>query len=95
MFICFGSVPFSPLYMLGSSPSLPPFWPETRLSAAGDRRPWVDSLGQLAARSLEQCLGSYPAADSELGTPPDFWDAEDLALGMDDHPCVWTGGSRE
>ena len=24
-----------------------------------------------------------------------FWDADDLALGMEDDPCVWTDGSRE
>ena len=26
---------------------------------------------------------------------PDFWDAEDLAVEMGDHPCVWTGGSLD
>ena len=28
-------------------------------------------------------------------TPPDYWDAEDNALEMTDHPDVWTAGSRE
>ena len=31
----------------------------------------------------------------DMWTPPDFWDADDLALGMEDHPCVWTDGSGE
>ena len=26
---------------------------------------------------------------------PEFLDADDLALGMKDHPCIWTDGSRE
>ena len=26
-----------------------------------------------------------------LMTPPDYWDADDLAMEMEDHPCVWTG----
>ena len=38
------------------------------------------SLGLLADRVLEQ--RSYPADDSGLRTPPDFWDAEDLAIRL-------------
>ena len=38
-------------------------------------------------------MGVYPANASEFLTPPDFWVADDLALGMEDHPCVWTDGS--
>ena len=40
-------------------------------------------------------MGAYPADDSELRTPLDCWDADDLALGMENHPCVWSDGSRE
>ena len=65
------------------------------LSLAVERNPWAASLGLLADRVLEQRLGAYPADGSGLWTPPDYWDAEDLALGMEDHPCVWTDGSRE
>ena len=25
----------------------------------------------------------------------DFWDAEDVATEIGEHPCVWTDGSRE
>ena len=62
---------------------------------AAKHDPWAASLGQLAGRSLEQRLGACPADDSEFWTPPDFWDADDLAHGMEDHPCVWSDGSRE
>ena len=27
-------------------------------------------------------------------TPPDYWDADDIALEMPEHPNVWTDGSR-
>ena len=39
-------------------------------------------------------LGAYPADSSEFSNFPDFWDADDLALGVEDHPCVWTDKSR-
>ena len=39
-------------------------------------------------------MGAYPADDSGLWTPPDYWDAEDLALGMEDRPSVWTDGIK-
>ena len=28
-------------------------------------------------------------------TPPDHWDAHDIALEMSEHPNIWTDGSRE
>ena len=28
-------------------------------------------------------------------TPPDYWDADDVALEMSKYPNIWTGGSRE
>ena len=30
-----------------------------------------------------------------LGTPPEYWDASDIALEMPDDPNIWTDGSRE
>ena len=27
--------------------------------------------------------------------PLDFWDAQDLAMELGEHPCVWTDGSLE
>ena len=49
----------------------------------------------IAARAVEQCWGAYPADDSGFWTPPDFWDADDLAMGIGEHASVWTDGSRE
>ena len=65
------------------------------LILAGERDAWIAHLGQLAHKILEQVLGVYPADASGFWTPPDFWDAGDLALGTDDHPSVRTDGSRE
>ena len=45
--------------------------------------------------SLHSRLGSYPIDSSSFWTPPDFWDAEDLAMEMAEHPCVWTDGNLE
>ena len=28
-------------------------------------------------------------------TPPEYWDDDDIALEMPDHPNIWTDGSRE
>ena len=38
---------------------------------------------------------AYPADFSCSWTPPDFWDADDIALEMSEHPNIWTDGSRE
>ena len=37
-------------------------------------------------------MGAYRA---EFWNAPEFWHADDLALGMEEHPSVWTDGSRE
>ena len=58
-------------------------------------KPWALSFGELASFHLERCLGSYPADFSAAWTPPDYWDADDIALEMPDHPNIWTDGSRE
>ena len=63
--------------------------------STGERDPWAASRGQLAERSLEQVLGAYPVDESGFWTPPDLWDADDLAAEIEEHPCVWTDGSRE
>ena len=49
----------------------------------------------MADRSLEQVLGACPVDDSCFWTPPDFWDAEDLATEIGENPCVWTDGGQE
>ena len=39
-------------------------------------------------------MGAYPV-DFAGWTPPDYWDADDIALDMSEHPNIWTDGSRE
>ena len=58
-------------------------------------KPWASSFGELAAFHLEGCLGAYPVDFSAAWTPPDYWDADDIALEIPDHPNIWTDGSRE
>ena len=70
-------------------------WLLPGLSGAGDRDPWAASCGQLACCELELSLGTYPVDGSDFWTPPDDWDADDLALEMSDTPDIWTDGSRE
>ena len=65
------------------------------LSGLRDKNPWASSVGDLAFSHLERCLGAYPADSSCSWTPPEYWDADDIALEMSDHPKIWTDGSRE
>ena len=44
---------------------------------------------------LERCLGAYPVDFAGAWTPPEYWDAADVALEMTQHPDIWTDGSRE
>ena len=39
-------------------------------------------LGDLASFRLERCLGAYPVGCGGAWTPPDYWDAADIALEM-------------
>ena len=57
--------------------------------------PWALSFGDLASVHLERCLGAYPVDFAAAWTPPEYWDAADIALEMPEHPDVWTDGSRE
>ena len=58
-------------------------------------KPWALYFGELAFFHLERCLGAYPVGFDAAWTPPDYWDADDIALEMPEHPNVWTDGSRE
>ena len=40
-------------------------------------------------------MGTYPVDLSGSWTPPDYWDADDIALEMPEYPNIWTDGSRE
>ena len=53
------------------------------------------TLGDLAFGELERCLGAYPVDIFGSWTPPECWDADDIALEMSDHPDIWTDGSWE
>ena len=65
------------------------------LSGLSDKDPWATSLGDLASFHLERCLGAYPLDFARSWTPPEYWDAEDVALEMSENPNIWTDGSRE
>ena len=65
------------------------------LSGLGDKDPWATSFGDLASFHLERCLGAYLVDIDGCWTPPEFWDADDIALEMSEHPNIWTDGSRE
>ena len=57
--------------------------------------PWDISFGDLASAELERCLGAYPVDFAGSWTPPEYWDAGDIALEMSEYLNVWTDGSRE
>ena len=62
---------------------------------AGESDPWATSFGDLAFGELKRCLGAYPVDFSGSWTPPGYWNADDIALEMSDHPNFWTVGCRE
>ena len=99
MVICFWECSYPPILYLGSSLSSRLSWVMivvngcllwhgclSGLSLAGERDPWPPSLGHLADRAVERCLGAYPSDDSAFWTPPDFGDAGDLAQEIEDSP---------
>ena len=65
------------------------------LSCNGGRAPSAASFGELARLELDSRLGAFPTDCSGHWSPPDYWDADDVALEMSDHPIIWTDGSRE
>ena len=60
-----------------------------------NKDPWATSYSDLASFHLERCLGAYPVDFDGCWTPPEYWDADDVALEMSEHPTIWTDGSRE
>ena len=99
------SSPYSPFSMFGiflSSLILCPLdrsnWPRCLLwhgwlpglSGVSDKDPWAASFGDLASFQLETCLGAYPINFSDAWTPPEYWDADDIALERSEHPNIWT-----
>ena len=47
----------------------------------------------LTDKSLESVVDAYSVDSADFWFPPDFWDAEHLAIVIGDHPCVCTSGS--
>ena len=89
-----GDCTFLSILHVGELPELMPLmardrsgWPRC-LGIAGERAPWAASLGQLADRSLEEALGAHLVDDAGFWSPPEFWDSEDLAIEIGEHPCV-------
>ena len=65
------------------------------LSGISDKDPWATSFGDLASFHLERCLGAYPVNFDGCWTPPEYWDAADIALEMSEYPNIWSDGSRK
>ena len=65
------------------------------LVALVTKDPWATSFGDLASSHLERCLGAYPVDFASCWTPPEYWDAADIALEMFEYPNIRTDGSRE
>ena len=65
------------------------------LNGINEKDPWATSFGDLASLHLEQCLGAYPVDFANCWAPPEYWDADDIALEMSEYPNIWTDGSRE
>ena len=40
-------------------------------------------------------MGAHPLDFAGSWTPPEYWDADYIALEMSDHPNIWIDGSRE
>ena len=60
----------------------------------GQRDPWLFPLVNLLI-GLWIFSFSYLADQTDLWVVLDFWDADDFALEMVDHPNIWTCGSGE
>ena len=107
--IYFGSAPFTPLLHARELPDFSTLmafdrshWPRCLLwhgwlpglVVAGERDPWATSCWDLACCELERRLGAYPGDTSAFfWTPPEHWDADDIASEMSDTPNIWTDGS--
>ena len=110
MVTCFGSVLSPPFSTFGIFLSLLHLffwivsnWPRCLLwhgwlpglSGISDKDPLATSFGYLASFHLERCLGAYPVDFASCWTPPEYWDADDIALEVSEYPNIWTDGSSE
>ena len=76
-------------------PRLALAWLVARFNGMLGDKPWASSFGELAAFHVENCLGAYPVDFNAAWTPPDYWDVDDIALKIPDHPNISTDGSRK
>ena len=110
MVIFSGSAPISSFSLLGNYLSFSSLmsldrskWPRSLLwhgwlpGLCGIRvnDPWATSFHDLTSAQLKRCLGAYPVDFAGSWTPPEYWDADDTASEMSEHPNVWTDGGRE
>ena len=103
MVIFSGSAPFPPFSMLGNYLSFLLFCPLIAAIGLGvffamgglPGLCGISSFGDLAFGNFERCLGAYPVDFAVCWTPPEYWDAANIALEMHEYPNVWTDGSRE
>ena len=58
------------------------------MSSLADRAPWDASFGQLACFQLGGHLGAYPFDFAGSWTPPEYWEADDIALEMSENPNI-------
>ena len=49
----------------------------------------------LSSFPLERCFVAYSVDFAAAWTLPEYWDADDIALEIPEHPNIWTDGSRE
>ena len=65
------------------------------LNGIDNQDPWASSFGDLASFHVERCLGACPVDFDYCWAPPEYGDADDIALEMLDHLNVWDDGSRD
>ena len=110
MVTCFGSVLSSSLQHVRDLPEFAYLlsidrssWPRCLLwhgwlpglHGVSDQDPWTTSFGALDSFHLERCLGACPVDFASCWSPPECWDAADIALEMSEYPNILTDGCRE
>ena len=90
-------VTYSGSVLSSLSPPFSMYWPRCLLwhgwlpglNGISGKDPWATSFSDLASFHLEQCLDAYPVVFASCWTPPEYWDANDIALEMSEYPNVW------
>ena len=110
MDICFAIVLFTPFTMCANFLSLSflmsldrSAWPRCLLwhgwlpglNGMVNDKPWAFSFGEKASFHRGRCLGACRVDFAAAWTPPDHWDADDIALGVPEHPNISTNGRKK